>query len=73
MRIKGFIWLENVIEKLEVKHNVTQGEAEEIFTGRPKIRKMNRGHFRGEDVYRALGADSIRTISGGIFHSQEEQ
>ncbi len=73
MRIKGFIWLKNVIEKLEVKHNVTQGEAEEIFTGRPKIRKMNRGHFRGEDVYRALGRTASGRYLGGIFHSQEEQ
>jgi len=60
MKTKGFIWLENVMEKLETKHNIAPGEAEEVFTDRPKIKKMNRGHFRGEDVYRALG----RTASG---------
>jgi uncharacterized DUF497 family protein len=35
-------------------------EAEEVFAGKPKIKKMSKGHFRGEDVYRALG----RTSSG---------
>ncbi len=55
MKITGFIWLEDVIEKIEIKHDVWPGEVEEVFAGKPKIRKMNRGHFRGEDVYRALG------------------
>ena len=32
-----------------------QWEVDEVFTGKPKIRKMNKGRFRGEDVYRALG------------------
>jgi uncharacterized DUF497 family protein len=55
VRIVGFIWLENVVEKLEAKHNVCPEEVEQVFGGRPKIERMNRGHFRGEDVYRALG------------------
>ena len=55
MKIIGFIWLENIVEKLEVKHNVFPEEVEEVFVNKPKITKMNKGHFRGEDVYRALG------------------
>ena len=55
MKIIGFIWLENIVEKLEVKHNVFPEEVEEVFANKPKITKMNKGHFRGEDVYRALG------------------
>lgn len=55
MKISGFIWLENVIEKLEVKHHVWPEEVEEVFARTPKIKRMERGHFRGEDVYRALG------------------
>ncbi len=51
MRIVGFIWLENVVDKLYTKHNVVPEEVEEVFTNTPKIRKMNRGHFRGEDVF----------------------
>lgn len=55
MKIIGFIWLENVVEKIEVKHNVLPEEVEAVFADQPKIKKMNKGHFRGEDVYRALG------------------
>jgi hypothetical protein len=55
MKIVGFIWLENVVDKLEIKHNVIPEEVEAVFAGQPKITKVNKGHFRGEDVYRALG------------------
>jgi len=60
VRIVGFIWLEDAVEKLEVKHGVWPEEVEEVFTRKPKIKKMNRGRFRGEDVYRALG----QTVAG---------
>ncbi len=54
------IWLDEVVDKLEVKHQVTQAEVEQIFSSKPKVKKMRKGHFRGEDVYRALG----RTMAG---------
>jgi hypothetical protein len=46
LRITGFIWLEEIVEKLAGKHHVEVHEVEELFTGRPKFR---------EDVYAALG------------------
>ena len=55
MKIIGFIWLEDIIEKLEVKHQVTADEVEQVFSNQPSVKRMNRGHFRGEDVYRTLG------------------
>ena len=57
MRIKGFIWLERFVEKLEVKHGVTVEEAEEIFGNRTvlKVKRVSRGLHRDEHVYRALG------------------
>jgi uncharacterized DUF497 family protein len=55
MKIIGFIWLDEVVEKIETKHHVTMTEVEEVFVMKSKIKKMNRGHFRGEDVYRILG------------------
>lgn len=55
MKITDFIWLEDVVDKLEVKHNILPKEVEEVFINKPKFKRMNRGHFRGEDVYRALG------------------
>jgi uncharacterized DUF497 family protein len=55
MYIDDFIWLPTIIEKLAVKHNVTQDEAEEIFFNRPKYRFVEEGYTEGEDVYAALG------------------
>jgi hypothetical protein len=55
MKIVGFIWLEEIVEKLEVKHRVMPEEVEQVFLQQQRIRRMNRGHYRGEDVYRALG------------------
>lgn len=55
MYIDGFIWLPNIIEKLAVKHRVTQDEAEEIFFDRPRYRFVESGYRSGEDVYSASG------------------
>ncbi len=60
MKITDLIWLDEIVEKLDMKHHVTQDEVEEVLSSRPKIRKMYKGKFRGEDVYRALG----RTAAG---------
>jgi uncharacterized protein len=55
MKIVGFIWLEEIVEKLAAKHQVLSEEVEQVFNNQPGIKRMNKGHFRGEDVYRALG------------------
>jgi len=55
VKIIGFIWLESIVEKLEAKHNVSPEEVEEVFARKPKIKRVEKGHFRGENVYRALG------------------
>jgi hypothetical protein len=55
MKIVGLIWLEEIVEKLETKHGVGPDEVEQVFRKQPRIRQMNKGHYRGEDVYRALG------------------
>lgn len=65
MKIVGLIWLEESVEKLDIKHQVVPEEVEQIFHTQPRIRRMNKGHYRGEDVYRALG----RTDAGAIWSS----
>lgn len=55
MKIIGLIWLEEIVEKLEVKHRVVPEEVEQILGKQPRIRRMEEGRYRGEDVYRALG------------------
>ncbi|MEJ5197616.1 MAG: BrnT family toxin [Anaerolineae bacterium] len=55
MYIDYFIWLPDIVDKLLVKHGITQEEAEEVFFDRPKYRFVETGHRPGEDVYAALG------------------
>ena len=55
MDITGFIWLENVEDKIIRKHNVTPQEAEQVFSNRPHFRFMEKGYTAGEDVYAAFG------------------
>jgi len=55
MEITHLIWLDEVLEKIESKHQVSPAEVEEALSSRAKFRRMRRGRFRGEDVYRALG------------------
>ena len=55
MKIKGLIWFEEIIEKLERKHHVQQEEVKEVFLSRPKFRFVEKGHRFEEHVYAAMG------------------
>jgi uncharacterized protein len=55
MFIDDFIWLPNIIDKLEVKHQVLQDEVEEVFFNKPRFRFVESGFQKGEDVYSASG------------------
>lgn len=55
MKITGFIWLEDIVEKLWDKHNVAQEEVLEVFNSTPHFRFVEKGYREGEDVYTALG------------------
>ena len=55
MYIDDFTWLPDIIEKLIVKHHVTQDEVENVFFNRPKFRFVESGRRSGEDVYLASG------------------
>ena len=55
MKIKGFIWLEDIVQKLLWKHAVVQTEVAEIFVNAPRFRFVEKGHRSGENVYAAFG------------------
>ena len=55
MFIDDFIWLPDLLEKLTVKHRVTQEEAEEVFFNDPRYRFVETGRRPSEDVYSASG------------------
>jgi hypothetical protein len=55
MLIDDIIWLPQVIDKLDWKHNVSPEEVEEILFSKPMFRKVQKGHIPGEHLYAALG------------------
>ena len=55
MIITQIIWKAQFVEKIVTKHGVSITEVEELLYSEPHIRKVNRGHVKGEHVYAAYG------------------
>ena len=55
MRIKGYIWRPDVVDKLKWKHHIEIEEVEEVFENHPYIERIEKGRLKGEDVYVAFG------------------
>ena len=55
MNIDGFIWLEDIVEKLWRKHHAEVNDVEEVFDNSPYFRFVENGHREGENVYAAFG------------------
>ena len=55
MEIQDIIWLDVFVEKLWRKHQVRAEEVEEVLYGSPKIRFIEKGDVKGENVYAAMG------------------
>jgi len=55
MRIAGIIWLRDVVDKLDWKHNVTTDEVEEVLKRRPRFRLIEKGNVQGEHLYVGMG------------------
>ncbi len=55
MRIKGIIWLQEIVDKLDWKHNIRQDEVEQVFFNNPQYRFLEKGKIENEHVYSAYG------------------
>jgi len=53
--ITGYIWREDVVDKLDRKHNLEIDEVEELFHNNPHFQRLERGHRPQEDLYTATG------------------
>ncbi len=74
MNIDGFIWLEDIIEKLWRKHHVQENEVEQLFHNSPYFRFVENGHRAGENVYAALGqTNGGRYLIVFFVHKQNRQ
>jgi len=64
MYIDDFIWMPSIIEKLLIKHHVTQDEVEEVFFDTPQYHYIESGYREGENVYAVFGqTDSGRYLT----------
>lgn len=55
MKIEGITWIRDIVDKLAFKHHVEVPEVEQALNNQPKIRFVEKGARKGEDVYLALG------------------
>ncbi len=55
MKINGIVWLTEIVDKLAWKHQVDTFEVEEVLSNQPKIRFVENGERKDENVYMALG------------------
>ena len=67
MKIEGFVWLDQIENKIAVKHGVSIEEVEEVFKDRPQFRFVEKGHRKGEDVYMALGTTEAGRYLAVLF------
>jgi len=74
LRIEGIIWLEDIVEKLIVKHNVQQIEVFEVLNNLPLFRRIEKGQRKGEDFYAALGrTDPGRYLTVFFIYKKSKQ
>lgn len=55
MEINDIIWVDVFVYKIWKKHHVSTDEVEEILDAAPKIRFIERGDVKGENMYTAMG------------------
>ena len=55
MKIKGYIWLDHIVDKLYDKHGVVKEEVRELFSNKPRIQFAEKGNYPNENVYFATG------------------
>jgi len=72
MRLHEVIWKDRVIDKIEGKHGVSTDEVEEVLFGKPHVRRAQKGHIKGEDLYAAYGqTENGRSLI--VFFIRKEQ
>lgn len=74
MKVAGFVWLEEIVQKLIWKHSTETEEVREIFLNNPKFRFVEKGHRNGENVYAAFGqTDAGRYLICFFVHKKDDR
>ena len=67
MKIRGIIWLREIVDKLAFKHHVKPDEVEAVLKGKAQFRFIEKGERKGEDVYLALGQSDAGRYLAVLF------
>ena len=74
MNITGYIWREDVIDKLAWKHQLRLEEVLDVFENNPRVERLERGHQPGENLYTALGqTEEGRYVIVFFIHKKDGQ
>jgi uncharacterized DUF497 family protein len=74
MTIEDVIWLRDIVDKLAFKHHVEPREVEQVLENKPKIRFVEKGERKNEDVYLALGqTDAGRYLAVLFIHKRTKE
>ncbi len=74
MNIKGIVWLQEIVEKINSKHHVEKREVREVLTRSSHFRFVERGHRPGENVYAAMGQTNAgRYLIVFFIHKRNHQ
>jgi len=67
LNITECLWLDQFVDKIIRKHNVYPEKVEEMFSKNPFIRKLERGHVKGEDLFVAFGTENSGRYLSALF------
>lgn len=74
MKLTDVLLLEDIAEKLLLKHRVEEQEVLEVLKNRPSFRYVEKGHRKGENVYAAFGqTESGRYLVIYFIYKKENQ
>lgn len=74
MRIQGLIWLKEFADKIAWKHQIETYEVDQLFENSPRIRFVENGKRKGENVYLAMGqTDGGRYLVCFYIHKSDGQ
>ncbi|MBM4136033.1 MAG: BrnT family toxin [Nitrospira sp.] len=55
MEIRDIIWIDVFVDKIWRKHHVKTEEVEDVLNSSPKVRFIEEGDVKREDMYAAMG------------------
>jgi len=73
LKIKECLWLDRFVDKIIRKHNVYPEEVEEIFYKDPLLRRLERGHVEGEDLFVGFGRTNAGRYLSVLFVLKENK